>query len=282
MEARSMATKKARTKPKTPVAKKATTRKRVAKKSAPSKTAARKKTVARKRAGTVATPHRAPRKAPAKRASPAAKRATPRKAPSAKPAASSRRAAGSSKFDASVFPVGDDALRKATGRSWEQWLGVLDKAGAAARSLDHQQIVALAMKALPGMDGWWGQMVSNGYERARGLREKHQSSAGGFQATISKTLPIPLFAAFAAWADQTLRRGWLDAQDLDFTRLNAGRNIRARWPDGSVLDIRFNATGPDKCQIVVDTMKLPDAGAVERAKAFWQEQFERLQAYLRL
>ena len=281
-----MATKKARTKRKSPASKKKTVaRKRVAAKSTPRKTA-RKKTVARKaapqRKATVATKRAAPRKAPAKKAAPDAKPASPRKTPSAKRAASPGRAAPSPKLDASVFPCGDEAVRNATGRSWEEWLGLLDKAGAAARSLDHQEIYALAMQALPETESWWGQMVSNGYERARGLREKHQTSVGDFQASVAKTLPIPLFAAYAAWADQTLRRGWLDAADLDFTRLNAGRNIRARWPDGSVLDIRFNATGPDKCQIVIDTMKLADAGAVERAKAFWQEQLERLQAYLRL
>jgi len=84
---------------------------------------------------------------------------------------------------------------------------------------------------------------------------------------------------FAAWADASLRGEWLDAPELSFTKLNAGRNIRARWPDGARLDIRFNATGPDRCQIVVDTMKLDDGEAVQRAKAFWQAQFERLERY---
>ncbi len=124
--------------------------------------------------------------------------------------------------------------------------------------------------------------VSVGYERVRGLREKHESCDGEFQATLSKTFSVPLFAAFAAWADASIRGEWLDAPDLSFTKLNAGRNIRARWPDGSLLDIRFNATGPDRCQIVVDTMKLNDGEAVQQAKAFWQAQFERLQHYFRV
>jgi uncharacterized protein YndB with AHSA1/START domain len=138
----------------------------------------------------------------------------------------------------------------------------------------------LVMQSLPESAGWWGQMVAVGYERARGLREKHESCDGEFQATLSKTFPVPLFAAFAAWADAALRENWLDAPGLDFTKLNVGKNIRARWPDGSRLDIRFNATGPDKCQIVVDTMKLADAEAVQKAKAFWQSQFEKLGQYL--
>jgi hypothetical protein len=173
-------------------------------------------------------------------------------------------------------------VRAATGKTWSEWLTLLDAAGAAKKGVDHQQLWNLAMQSLPDAAGWWGQMVSVGYERARGLRQKHETRAGDFQATLSKTLPVPLFAAFAAWADKSLRRNWLDAPDLDFTKLNVGKNIRARWPGGALLDIRFNATGPDKCQVVVDTMKLPDADAVNEAKAFWQEQFERLQAYLRV
>lgn len=138
------------------------------------------------------------------------------------------------------------------------------------------------MRALPESAGWWGQMVSVGYERVRGLREKNQGSAGAFQSTSSKTFAVPLFAAFAAWADESLRANWLDATGLKFTKLNVGRNIRARWPDGTLLDIRFTDAGPDKCQVVVDTMKLSDGEAVQKAKAFWQAQLERLQAYLRV
>lgn len=245
--------------------------------------AAKKTTAARraKRAAAAAKPAAKKTAAGAKRA--AAKKKTSATTAARKPARrapSSGRAVPMSAPDASVFPCGDDAVRRATGRGWDEWLHLLDAAGASA--LGHQRIWEIAMRALPGTDGWWGQMVSVGYERARGLREKHETSAGDYQATISRTLPVPLFAAFAAWAEENLRQSWLAAPGLDFTKLNPGRNIRARWPDGTLLDIRFNASGPDKCQIVVDTMKLADAGAVQRAKAFWQDQIERLRTYLRV
>jgi hypothetical protein len=194
--------------------------------------------------------------------------------------ATARRVAAPPLVDASLFPCGDAALRAATGKDWSEWLMLLDAAGAAAQNLDHTRMWELVMQSLPESAGWWGQMVAVGYERARGLREKHESCNGEFQATLSKTFQVPLFAAFAAWADAALRENWLDAPGLDFTKLNVGRNIRARWPDGSLLDIRFNETGSGKCQIVVDTMKLADAEAVRHAKAFWQSQFEKLGKYL--
>jgi hypothetical protein len=211
-----------------------------------------------------------------------ARRATPkRKVTPSAPNASARRAPAQPPVDVSLFPCGDAAVRAATGKNWSEWLALLDAAGAAKQAFDHQRIWDLAMQALPDSAGWWGQMVSVGYERVRGLREKHESSTGSFQSTSSKTFAVPLFAAFAAWADQGLRGNWLNAPGLNFTKLNVGRNIRARWPDGTLLDIRFTDSGPDKCQVVVDTMKLPDAQAVQNAKAFWQGQLERLQGYLR-
>jgi len=283
-----MATKKARAARKSSAtksrgAKSAAPRKRATRK-APAKTPARKSAkrpaaAAIKRTSATTSATRGARKTAAAKPKMASPRAEPRKSA---PAARERRAPAQAASATSVFPCGDEALRTATGKGWDEWLKLLDSAGAAAKSLDHQAIWNIAMRSLPASADWWGQMVSVGYERARGLRVRHQTSAGDFQATVSKTLPVPLFAAFAAWADQNLRRSWLEAPDLDFTRLNAGKNIRARWPNGSMLDIRFNASGPDKCQIVIDTMKLPSAEAVQEAKTFWQGQLERLRTYFRV
>jgi len=283
-----MATKKARAVRKAGAAKKSGARSKTAKKAVRKVAGKTLRKPATKRATTTASSAAAKSATRGQKLPAAAKsktapdRASPRKKASPAGGANVGRAAAQSAVDPSVFPCGDDAVRAATGKTWSEWLSTLDAAGAAARSMSHQQIWDIAMRSLPGSAGWWGQMVSVGYERARGLREKHQTSTGDFQASISKTLPVPLFAAFAAWADQNLRKGWLDAPGLDFTKLNVGRNIRARWPDGSALDIQFNATGPDKCQIVVDTTKLADAEAVQKAKAFWQDQLERLQAYFRV
>ena len=70
-------------------------------------------------------------------------------------------------------PVSDAAVRAATGKDWAGWFDVLDKAKAA--SLSHKDIV----KRLNGMHkvpGWWAQNVTVNFERARGLRAKHQKA----------------------------------------------------------------------------------------------------------
>jgi hypothetical protein len=275
----------ARTTAKKAAPRKSVAAKVVAKKSA--RNAAKKKTPANRPVAATRAAKRTPARRPRVATKTAAGRPKVETRPRAQREASSvdrvknaRRTSGPAPVDLSLFPVGDEALRAATGKAWSEWLALLDAAGAATQAFDHQRIWELAMQSLPDAAAWWGQMVSVGYERVRGLREKHESCNGEFQGSVSRTFAVPLFAAFAAWADEALRGRWLDAAGLEFTKLNAGKNIRARWPDGSRLDIRFNATGPDKCQVVVDTMKLADADAVRRAKAFWQAQFERLNALL--
>jgi hypothetical protein len=277
-----MATRKRTRSTKRPAKTRATQRRPASKavpKKAPTKRAPAK-AAAKKHVRKATSARRVPSKTAAGRPKVATNRRAMRDASAAPRVDTARRLAEPPPVDTSLFPCGDEALRTATGKDWSEWLAVLDAAGAMKTGLDHERIWDLAMQSLPEKAGWWGQMISVGYERARGLREKHESCNGEFQATLSKTFPVPLFAAFAAWADAHLRGQWLDAPELSFTKLNVGKNIRARWPDGARLDIRFNATGPDKCQIVVDTMKLDDNAAVQRAKAFWQAQFERLQHYL--
>jgi hypothetical protein len=84
--------------------------------------------------------------------------------------------------------IGTDAVARATGRGWDQWLALLDKAGAAA--MPHKAIVAMLADRF-GMPSWWRQMVTVGYEQARGLREVNQN-AEGFSANASRTVQAEL------------------------------------------------------------------------------------------
>src|SRR5689334_15490965 len=54
------------------------------------------------------------------------------------------------------------AVLKATGRTWEEWLKVLDRAGA--RRMAHKDIAALLARKFE-LPNWWSQMVSVGYEQ---------------------------------------------------------------------------------------------------------------------
>src|SRR5216684_7087696 len=82
----------------------------------------------------------------------------------------------------------DEVVKAKTGRDWAGWFGALDKVGAA--KLDHRAIADILSEKY-GVPGWWYQMVTVEYERARGLRVPHQK-AGGFSVGISKTVGVSL------------------------------------------------------------------------------------------
>jgi hypothetical protein len=168
--------------------------------------------------------------------------------------------------------ISDDAVQSKTGRTWNEWFGILDAAGA--RELGHQEIVAVLGRHEVGP--WWQQMVTVHYEQARGMREKHQT-ASGFTANASRTLAIPVDRLFEAWSDEAFRRRWLPAE-MTIRKATPDKSLRISWGDGTNVDVGFFPKGEAKSQVAVEHAKLPDAEAVTRAKAYWKQALGRLQA----
>ncbi|HYG63065.1 MAG TPA: hypothetical protein VEL74_10820 [Thermoanaerobaculia bacterium] len=172
--------------------------------------------------------------------------------------------------------VGDEALRAKTGRIWEEWFAVLDDVGAVEKG--HTEIARYLHEEM-GVDGWWAQMVTTGYEQARGKRVKHQK-ADGYEVSASKTLPVPLDTLFQAWQDDTVRGRWLPEPGVVVRKANPGKTMRLGWPDKTLVAVYFSAKGEDKSAVQVQHGKLPDSGAAARMKSWWGETLERLRAEL--
>ena len=68
--------------------------------------------------------------------------------------------------------MSDAAVKAKTGKDWNAWFALMDKAGA--NKLTHKDIAALLHETYK-VPGWWSQMVTVEYERARGLRVKFQT-----------------------------------------------------------------------------------------------------------
>lgn len=233
-----------------PVARKPAVKKAVAKKPAVKK-AAVKKPVAKK---------------PATR-KPAAKQPAAKKAPVRQAAEAAVKYAG----------VGSDAVMKATGRAWDQWLTVLDKAGA--NTLGHKQIADMVHEKF-GVPGWWAQMVTVGYEQARGMRDIYEK-ADGYAANASKTVEAALDRLYGAWSDPRLREYWLPGAPLDVRKSTDGKSMRITWALGKTnVDVTFSAKGPARSLVQVEHSKLPDAEAVTAQKVYWSEALARLKDWL--
>lgn len=169
------------------------------------------------------------------------------------------------------------AVRAATGKGWEEWLSILDAAGAT--EMTHPEIARLLAEQ-HGVADWWCQMVTVGYEQARGMRAVHQKT-DGFVANGSKTIAVSVTRLYEAWADETQRDQWLGDARLTVHRATPGKSVRARWAaDDSPVDVYLVAKGENKSQVSIQHARLTDAESRAALKAFWGEALARLKNYL--
>src|SRR5262250_2892054 len=106
---------------------------------------------------------------------------------------------------AEMAGMSDASVKEATGCNWERWVRTLDRAGAASKS--HREIAKLV--AFFGTTSWWTQMVTVGYERIRGMRQKGQLRDGAYQATKSRTFDADVTQVYDAFASAPTRKRWL-------------------------------------------------------------------------
>lgn len=133
--------------------------------------------------------------------------------------------------------LSDEAVKAKTGKAWAEWFKLLDAAGA--RTLEHRAIVTLLSQS-HGVPGWWRQMVTVEYERARGLRQVHQKS-DGFSVSASKTVLTGVSALYQATASATQRRRWFPAGPFVASSLTEDKYVRGAWNKGARLESDFYA-----------------------------------------
>ena len=172
--------------------------------------------------------------------------------------------------------VGSDAVQAKTGKTWAEWFAVLDAAGA--QQMPHPRI-ARYLAEEQGVPDWWCQMLTVGYEQARGLRAVHEKT-DGFAANASKTFAAPAMALYEAWADGERRNRWLPDAPLNVRKATPGKSLRITWADGSSVDANLTARGADKSQVAIQHSRLPDAETAAQMKAFWGAALERLRILL--
>jgi hypothetical protein len=174
-------------------------------------------------------------------------------------------------------PVAEDRVAAATGRGWREWFDTLDGWGASSRS--HTEI-ARWLREEQGVDGWYSQSITVGYERARGLRAPGQRP-DGFAVGASKTVAVPVERLFAAFEDETLRERWLPGADLRVRTATAPRTARYDWEDGSTrVIVGFDDLGESKSRVALSHERLPDADSADGMKTWWRERLAALKPLL--
>ena len=198
--------------------------------------------------------------------------------------------------------ISDEAVKNATGKTWEQWVALLDNEGA--EDLSHKEIAALLLDRghIEKGNEWWAQSVTVGYEYAKGRRVKGETADAGFQVGVQRTIGVE---ADRLWAFLTGPQGlplWLGdgAEALAFTEGEsyetddgASGDIRsvypperlrltwqpAGWENQSTLQLYLQDKG-DRTALRFHQEKLRDSEQRSEMKAHWTEVLERIKASL--
>ncbi|MBD0283088.1 MAG: hypothetical protein ICV69_12980 [Thermoleophilaceae bacterium] len=176
-----------------------------------------------------------------------------------------------------ALPMSNEAIRRRTGRGWEEWFDLLDEWGAEERP--HRDIARWVAEE-HGIEGWSAQAVTVGYERARKLRAVGQH-AGGFAVSASKTVAVPVDRLYDAFVEESLRLQWLPDGELRERTATRPKSARFDWADGDTrVIVGFMEKGARKSAVAVQHERLPDAEAAERMKAYWRERVGTLKELL--
>jgi hypothetical protein len=173
--------------------------------------------------------------------------------------------------------MSNTAVEKATGKTWPQWIKALDAAGCA--KMDHKQIVSVVSKKFD-VGPWWQQMVTVGYEQARGLRAVHQK-VDGYSSSVSKTIAASAKDVFDAWVDESRRRKWMKPAKFTVTTATPHKSIRIKWDaDDTRVNVGIYPKGARKCQVTIEHNKLKDEAWVAWTKKCWAGCLADLEEYL--
>jgi len=195
--------------------------------------------------------------------------------------------------------ISDEAVKRATGKEWDEWFEILDEWEAVKRS--HKEI-AQYLHNEHSTDPWWAQTVAVRYEQERGLRVLGERSDGTFQVSVSRTISASdeqIYDAFTSeeilprWfgdrASIDLREGGrydMDGGDVgEYRRLVYPKRIRMTWENAkaypnTVVEIAITPKSTEKSSVTIQHMKLPSEKAREDMREGWSWALTSLKSYL--
>jgi hypothetical protein len=185
-------------------------------------------------------------------------------------------AATSAASFATLAGISDASIQKKTGRTWAQWVRVLDAIDAAR--MPHRQIAA-HVHATYAIDGWWAQSVTVGYERIRGLRQIGQRRDGTFEISKSRTFPVRAPVLYRAFTNPKLRAQWLGDVVLTVRKATPNKVVRITWPDRTSVEASFTSKG-EKSQVSIQHTRLASKDSAAKLKAWWHGRLNTLAGVL--
>lgn len=191
--------------------------------------------------------------------------------------------------------VSSASVEKGTGKDWDQWLKILNKAGA--RAWTHQEIVVYLKKKYK-LSLWWRQGVTYGFEVATGRRLDGQSLKGDYNLTITRSLNV---SAREVWKFMSSTEGlavWLEPMsDFSLSKsesyevdggifgevrsVKAFTHARLTWQDTdwlkpTILQLGIVPKGKAKSILYINHGGFKTVAVREQMRAHWKLRMDRV------
>lgn len=193
-------------------------------------------------------------------------------------------------------PFTDEACREATGKSIQEWYEILDARGGTAPG--RREIGAFLYGEIKG-DGWWSGTLAVEYEDHHGLREKDGRKKGYFICS-TKTLGVPLAAAYGAWATRAAMAPWFgeisgdmvegaeltdgDGNRLVVKRVRENKDLRFTWitkgGEETLVDVQFADKGNGKTGLLINHDRIQTRAEADGIRRAWSGACDTLKAHL--
>ncbi len=168
--------------------------------------------------------------------------------------------------------MSDDAIKSGTGKSWDEWCDLIDD--FAGRDDGHKAI-ADHVRDHHGVDAWWAQGVTVGYERITGLRLPHQMADGTFTANKSRTVTIDSDQLRGLLLDDDHRAHLFPDVPTVVKSKPTAKAIRIAIGPG-IATIRLEDRGGDRTKVTIGHEQLPALDDVAEWKFYWAEWLEAI------
>jgi uncharacterized protein YndB with AHSA1/START domain len=152
-----------------------------------------------------------------------------------------------------IGTVTSKSVLKHTKKSWDQWVVILEKAGA--QRWTHQEIAAFLFKKYK-VTPWWQQIVTTGYEVHIGRRVAGRNAKGQFSIIATKTIHADKKAVWKALSSKAGIAVWLapmstfklapksvyereDGVYGQIRTMKAGERVRFSWQEGDWAKVTY-------------------------------------------
>jgi uncharacterized protein YndB with AHSA1/START domain len=187
--------------------------------------------------------------------------------------------------------VTNESVLKCTGRGWNEWISVLDRAGA--KSWPHSELVAWLSSKFK-QSPWWRQVVAGCYEIHHGKRVEGRSAKGLYSLAATK---LPQKEAWTLLASEAGLAAWLEpfatfsfkkgsAYEVDGGVYGAVRTVKAPerlrfswqeepWAKASVVQLGVVKRPGRKCVVTITHEGIPGETTKAKLRARWKKGLEK-------